>query len=224
MAIELITKDCAALEESELEELSELAENQGVSFGLDFLNQQKEQWVLSVLASEEGRILGGILFTLERIGGTPCVLVNLVITTPKDREREVAGAMLHEAYSRAVLAFPDEDVLVGAKLVAPTGYDLFGGLHDIVPRPGHKPTGEERAWSRRLAKRFGLDQGLDDRSSLAKGSDGKDYGFVAYRLMDASTTDFDAVFECCKPSEGEALIVYGWAMAEDLAEGALPVI
>ena len=35
-------------------------------------------------------------------------------------------------------------------------------LTDIVPRPDHKASGEERAWGRRLAKRFGIEDGSYD--------------------------------------------------------------
>ena len=45
----------------------------------------------------------------------------------------------------------------------------FSGLVDICPRPGYKVSGEERAWSRRLAKRFGADGRVDDRSFIVRG-------------------------------------------------------
>ena len=31
-------------------------------------------------------------------------------------------------------------------------------LDEITPRPGNRAVGEERAWGRRLAKRFGVEQ------------------------------------------------------------------
>jgi hypothetical protein len=40
-----------------------------------------------------------------------------------------------------------------------------------VPRPDHKASGEERAWGRRLAKRFGVDASSnDDRAFKATGN------------------------------------------------------
>ena len=75
-----------------------------------------------------------------------------------------------DQFRRAVLAFPDEDVLVGTRFVDAAGFEAFKNLDDIVPRPDHKATGEERAWGRRLAKRFGIDSGsYDDRTFLATG-------------------------------------------------------
>ena len=47
------------------------------------------------------------------------------------------------------------------------GYLAFRGLEDIVPRPDHKATGEERAWGRRLAKRFGVDAKYDATTFIA---------------------------------------------------------
>ena len=78
--------------------------------------------------------------------------------------------MMHDQFRRAVLAFPDEDVLVGTRFLDAGGFEAFKALDDIVPRPGHKATGEERAWGRRLAKRFGIENGgYDDRSFIANG-------------------------------------------------------
>jgi hypothetical protein len=39
-----------------------------------------------------------------------------------------------------------------------------------VPRLDHRPSGEERAWARRLAKRFGAENRLDDRTFVTKGT------------------------------------------------------
>ncbi len=221
MAIETITKDCTALTDEELRALAGLAEAHGVTFADGFLAAERDAWVLCALASEDERIVGGMLFTLERIGGTPSVLIDLVVTTPKELEELTLASLLHEAYERALLAFPDEDVLVAAKLGTSAGYDLFAGLNDVVPRPGHRPTGEERAWSRRLAKRFGLDGALDDRTSGAVAGS-RPIGFVVYRLADAAPSAYDEVFSCCKEGAADVLIVFGWAMAEGLADGSLP--
>jgi hypothetical protein len=221
MAIETITKDCTALTDAELQALGALAAAHGVTFDDAFLGHERESWVLAALAHEGEQLMGGMLFTLERIGGTPCVLVDLVVTTPKEQEELTAASLLHEAYERALLAFPDEDVLVATKLASPAGYDLLAGLDDVVPRPGHKPTGEERAWSRRLAKRFGLDASHNDRTSGATSGE-RTVGFAVYRLADASPSSFDEVFACCKEGEADVVIAFGWAMAEGLADGSLP--
>ena len=85
--------------------------------------------------------------------------------------------MMGDKYRRALLAFPDEDVLVGTRLLAAEGYRAFAGLTDVVPGPDHKATGEERAWGRRLAKRFGADGRIDDRTFIVAGDGGDAGGF-----------------------------------------------
>ena len=67
---------------------------------------------------------------------------------------------MHDQFRRAVLAFPDEDVLVGTRFARPSGFEAFKALEGHRPRPGHKANGEERAWGRRLAKRFGVERHL----------------------------------------------------------------
>ena len=86
------------------------------------------------------------------------------------RRDAVLRCLVGEQLRRAVLAFPDEDVLVGTRFLDPVGFAAFEGLEDIVPRPGHKASGEERAWGRRLAKRFGAEGRVDDRSFLITGT------------------------------------------------------
>ncbi len=126
-----------------------------------------------------------------------------------------------DQYRRALLAFPDEDVLLGTRLLSAEGFRAFSGLQDVVPFPDHKSSGEERAWARRLAKRFGCESRLDDRTFILKG-DGSVAGgldFVAPKVklpegVEVHFTKFDA-------AKGDRLVTFGWAMAEDLAGGKL---
>ena len=69
-----------------------------------------------------------------------------------------------ELYRRAAISFPDEDVLVAGRIAHPAAYALFSVLDDVCPRPKYSPNGEERAWGRRLARRFGCDARYDDRT------------------------------------------------------------
>jgi hypothetical protein len=118
---------------------------------------------------------------------------------------------------RAVLAFPDEDVLVGTRLVDPGAFAAFAGLEDIVPRPGHKASGEERAWARRLAKRFGAEGRVDDRTFVVKGT-GDPPLALDYEGANPEDTDPEvAAFFAPLDSQGDSLVAFGWAMAEHLA-------
>jgi hypothetical protein len=130
--------------------------------------------------------------------------------------------MLADQYRRALLAFPDEDVLVGSRLAAPQGYQAFGGLADVVPRPQHKPTGEERAWGRRLAKRFGAEGRIDDRTFVLAG-DGATTGALDFDgpKVKAPADGVVALFSTVAAEQGDRLVTFGWAMAEDLASGTL---
>src|SRR3546814_9840731 len=90
----------------------------------------------------------------------------------------VVRGIVQDQLRRAVLAFPDADVLYGTRFTTPAGFEAFRALNDVVPRPDHKASGEERAWGRRLAKRFGVDQSsYEDRSFLALGSGSLPEGF-----------------------------------------------
>jgi hypothetical protein len=128
--------------------------------------------------------------------------------------------MVTDQLRRAVLAFPDEDVLVGTRFVSPSGFETFRSLTDIVPRPDYVATGEERAWGRRLAKRFGIDPSdYDERSFLATG-DGSYPQACDHESLKPEKLDggLDGLFEKVDRDRGDALVAFGWALADDLVK------
>ncbi len=218
MAIEVETKDCTALSDAELGEMADICTEGPAGFDIGLLSKQRDEWVLITQARDNGRLLGYSFCTLERIGGTPCLLVGLASLKRHSKRESVLRAIMADQYRRAVLAFPDEDVLVGTRLIDPAGYLAFKGLQDIVPRPGHRATGEERAWGRRLAKRFGAEGRIDDRSFVVKG-DGSPAGCLDHEALKPETVDPEIAefFASLNRGRGDELIAFGWAMAEDLA-------
>ena len=74
--------------------------------------------------------------TLERIGGTPCVLIGMLSVRRHSKRDTVLRGLMHEAYHRALMAFPDEDVVVGSRFVLPDALDAFEKLDQVTPTPG----------------------------------------------------------------------------------------
>ena len=221
MPIEVDTKDCTALTDGELAGMGDICADGPARFDIGLLSKQREEWVLVTLARNGDDLVGFSFSTLERIGGTPCILLGLASLTRNGDQGEVLRAVMGEQFRRAVLAFPDEDVLIGARLAGPAGYEAFSThltVHDLVPRPDHKATGEERAWGRRLAKRFGVDASYDDRAFRVTG-EGSPGCVIDYEATDADShpAEIVALFDGLDPRRGDCLIVSGWAMAEDLA-------
>jgi hypothetical protein len=219
MALDVETKDCTALSDAELEEMADICAAESPGLGIGLISKQREEWVLITQVRQSSKLCAYSFSTLERIGGTPAVLIGLASVKRSSRRDSVLKAMMADQLRRAVLAFPDEDVLVGTRFADPSGFEAFRTLEDIVPRPGHKATGEERAWGRRLAKRFGIDADYDDRAFIAKG-DGNpacilDHGSLKPEGIDA---DVVALFEGVDAERGDSLVAFGWAMAEYLAK------
>ena len=221
MAIDVETKDTTALGDAELATLGDICADGPASFDIGLLSKQREEWVL-ITTAKSGNALQGFSFcTLERIGGTPCVLIGLASVKRTSKRTEVLKALMADQYRRAVLAFPDEDVLIGTRFVDASGFDAFGAflkLNEVCPRPGHKASGEERAWGRRLAKRFGVDADYDDRAFVAKG-DGAVPCVLDHECLKpgAVSAEVRALFDGLDTDRGDSLIAFGWAMAEDLA-------
>lgn len=223
MTFAVETKDCTALADAELSEMADIVTDGPAGFDIGLLSKQAEAWVLITQVRDVGKLVGFSFCTLERIGGTPCLLWGLASVKRNSKREQVLKAIIGAQFRRAVLAFPDEDVLVGTRFIDPGAFTAFKGLEDICPRPGHKPTGEERAWSRRLAKRFGAEGRIDDRTFIVTG-DGNSTGAFDYAVAKPETIDpqVAAFLDPLDPDRRDVLIAFGWAMAEDLASKFAP--
>ncbi len=223
MELEVETKDTTALADAEVAEMAELGADGSGGYDLGLISKQKGEWVLVTRAYSGSSLAGFALATLERIGGTPSILVGMAAFAPGEVGAEALDAVLRDLYHRALLAFPDEDVLLGTRILAPSGYEAFRGLKEVAPRPEHRASGEERAWGRRLAKRFGMEGKLNDRTFVLAGT-GEPPPALDYRgplTLDLGG-DAGALFEEVDAAKGDSLVVFGWAMAEDLVADALP--
>ena len=212
MALEVSTNDASALTDTDLDELASMEE----AFSAGALSKAKEDWVL-ITTARFGDALHGFTFsTLERIGGTPCVLIGLMSVKRTSKRDQVLRGLMSEAYHRALMAFPDEDVVVGCRFVNADSVIALKDLDDLTPRPGNDAVGEERAWGRRIAKRFGIDAKYDAKSFIAKS--GAQDGYLDYESAKPDKVDAAVVemFTDVPVDKGGAMVVYGWTMAEDL--------
>jgi hypothetical protein len=216
MAVE--SRDSVSLKPVELDEISQFVQAVGLRIADERLDQHVEQFPLVAVVSEDGELHGFLFGSLERIGGTPCILWGLGAVRKGRTCRNTLEGLVGELYRRAAISFPDEDVLVAGRIAQPAAYSLFGVLNDVCPRPSYTANGEERAWGRRLARRFGCDARYDERSfRVKKGGASEpvlDSRFV--KLGGKAAVDLVGRVD---PAKGEALIAYGWAMAEQLADG-----
>ena len=170
MALEVETKDCNALGDAEISEMADLCADGPLPYEAGELSKEAEEWVLCCQAMDDGRLKGFAYYTLERIGGTPAIIVGLGAIARSARRDTILRGMITDLMHRAVMAFPDEDVVVGLRMQTPDGFVVLRELHDIVPRPAHKASGEERSWGRRFAKRFGISPlRYEDRKFMSKG-------------------------------------------------------
>jgi hypothetical protein len=220
MALEVTTQDCTAVTDAELEEMADLCAEGPNPFTVGLLSKQTELWVLCTAARENGKLRGYVFSTLERIGGTPAVLIGLGSVVANTRRGTVLRALMSELYHRALMAFPDEDVLFGAQFNDPSGFDGYKELTALIPRPGYRPNGEERAWGRRLAKRFGIGASrYDDRSFKVRGNGSQatvlDYTTITPEKLKAEIV---ALFDGHDAANGDSLVVHGWVAPERLAK------
>ena len=208
------TRDASALTDADLDELAAM----GGAFDIGAVSKAKESWVLHTSAHDQSKLLGFSFSTLERIGGTPCVLLGMLSVKRTSKRDTVMRGLMSEAYHRALMAFPDEDVVIGSRFTTPESLEAFKALSDVIPRPGHRAVGEERAWGRRLARRFAVEMSYDETNFVVK-SNGQS-GFIDHEPAKAPkiAADVVALFKQVNVAKGGVLIVHGWTMAESLAK------
>jgi hypothetical protein len=216
MAVE--SRDSVSLKPAELDEIGLFVKTVGLPLADQQLDQHVEQFPLVAVWIENDELQGFLFGSLERIGGTPCILWGLGAIQKSRAARAILEGLVRELYRRAAISFPDEDVLVAGRVAHPAAYTLISGLDDVCPRPKYTPNGEERAWGRRLARRFGCDARYDDRTFRVKKTAASEPVLDTRHVKLGGKAAVDLVGRV-EPAKGEALIAYGWAMAEQLADG-----
>lgn len=214
--IEVYTKDCTALSDAELGDMADLTVG-GEGWEAGLLSKQAEKWVLVSQAFNSGRLEGFLMTTLERIGGTPSLLIGVGCVSRTRSRSSVLKSLMHEQLHKTLMAFPDEDVVIATRANHSGPFEAFTGLTDVRPWPEVRANGEERAWGRRLAKRFGAAT-FDDRSMIGVG-DGDNLVLDHESLK---SQDLDSVFEACRRDADEHVVAWGWAMAEHLEQFQMP--
>ena len=212
MAIDVRTTDCTALGDSDFAAMADLAAPTA-GWELGSISKQAEEWVLASQAFDADVLRGFMFTTLERIGGTPALVVGIASVDRTRGRTAVLRSLMTEAYHKALMAFPDEDVIVATRLTGPGPLEALCELTDVRPWPDTRANGEERAWGRRLSKRFGAVE-FNDRTMIAKG-DGDHFVFDHESLK---KVDGGAILEGCNVADGEYVIGWGWAMAEFLEQ------
>src|SRR5262245_11916690 len=217
------SRDSVSLKPAELDEFGQLLLAAGLPVSDAELDAQVEQFPLVVLAFRDDELHGVMLGWLERIGGTPSILWGPGVARKHKEAATTLRLMTSELSRRAAISFPDEDVVVAARVHRPSAYTLLQTYANVVPRPGYTPNGEDRAWGRRLAKRFGVEGHFDDRTFKVAVKGRKP---PCVPVLDASGikatggAKIVSLVGDLEAQRGQALTAFGWAVAEDLASGA----
>jgi hypothetical protein len=217
------SRDSVSLKPAELDEFGQLLAAAGLSLPDEELDRQIEAFPLVVVAALDGELQGAMFGSLERIGGTPAILWGLGAARKGKNAAAALKAMTGELTRRAAISFPDEDVLVGVRLAQPSCYVMLQSYANVVPRPGYTPNGEDRAWGRRLAKRYGVEPHFDDRAFKVAVKGRRP---ACQPVLDTSPikatggAKIASLVGALDATRGQAMIAFGWAVAEELAAGS----
>jgi hypothetical protein len=223
LAMNVESRDSVSLKPAELDEFGQLLGSNGLPISDEELDRQVESFPLIVVAALDGELQGFMLGSLERIGGTPAILWGLGAARKGKNAPAAYKAMTGELTRRAAISFPDEDVLVAVRLAQPSCYVLLQSYANLVPRPGYTPNGEDRAWGRRLAKRYSVEGHFDDRAFkvAVKGRKPPCLAVLDTSPIKASGgAKIASLVGQLDATRGQAMIAFGWAVAEELAAGS----
>jgi hypothetical protein len=217
------SRDSVSLKPAELDEFGQLLSSNGLPLADEELDRQVEAFPLAVVATLDGALQGAMLGSLERIGGTPSILWGLGVARKGKTAAAVLKALTGELTRRAAISFPDEDVLVATRLAHPSCYVLLQSYANVVPRPGYTPNGEDRAWGRRLAKRYSVEPHFDDRAFKIAVKGRKPPCLPVLDTSPVKATGgakIAGLVGQLDATRGQAMIAFGWAVAEELAAGS----
>jgi len=217
------SRDSVSLKPVELDEFGQLLLSNGLPLADEELDRQVEAFPLAVVATLDGALQGAMLGSLERIGGTPSILWGLGVARKGKNAAAVLKTMTGELTRRAAISFPDEDVLVATRLAHPSCYVLLQSYANVVPRPGYTPNGEDRAWGRRLAKRYSVEPHFDDRAFKIAVKGRKPPCLPVLDTSPVKATGgakIAGLVGQLDATRGQAMIAFGWAVAEELAAGS----
>lgn len=213
MAIDVETKDCTALSEDEINEMAELTAEGAAPHDAAWLAEDVAKWVLIAEARDGARLVGYVMFTLERVGGTPAILVGGMVTRNNSKRGTTMRALVNEQMRRAVLAFPDEDVLYGGCVAGPGGVEAFALFADLCPRPGYKPSGEDRAWGQRLHRRLSPGGDYLKREFRVAGA-GTPTGSIDHEPSKDVDPEIAEMFADIDAGNGDCRMMFAWVMSE----------
>jgi hypothetical protein len=223
LAMHVESRDSVSLKPAELDEFGQLLATNGLPVADEELDRQVEAFPLAVVATLDGAFQGAMLGSLERIGGTPSILWGLGVARKGKHASAVLKTMTGELTRRAAISFPDEDVLVATRLAHPSCYVLLQSYANVVPRPGYTPNGEDRAWGRRLAKRYAVEPHFDDRQFRVAVKGRKPPCLPVLDTSPVKATGgakIAGLVGQLDATRGQAMIAFGWAVAEELAAGS----
>ena len=214
------SRDSVSLKPAELDELGQLVSGVGLPLQDEQLDGHVEQFPLVAIAAIDGRAPG----VPVRVAGAH----RRHAVHPVGPRRACRGAatpgpaldgLVAELYRRAAISFPDEDVLVAGRIAHPAAYTLFARARRRLPRPevhaqrrgaGLGPTARPPLRLRRPLRR----PRVPARAPTARPS----WCSTPAAVKAGGKVAAELVGEV-DPANGEAMIAYGWAMAEALADG-----
>ena len=215
MAVQVQTNDSAALTDADLDELASM----GGAFGIGELSKAKEDWVLVTVARIDGKLHGFTFSTLERIGGTPCVLLGLMSVKRTSRRDQVLRGLMAEAYHRALMAFPDEDVVVGSRFVTARRPRRVQGARRRHAEPGRAGPSARSGRGVAGSPSASTSRGRTTRSRSSSAPAARRASSTSSRRSRRRSTRAQRELFAQLPAGGDgSLIVYGWTMAEDLVK------
>src|SRR5262249_27042504 len=211
------SRDSVSLKPAELDEFGQLLASVELPMKDDALDDHIERFPLVTSATTDDELYGFLFGSLERIGGTPCILWGMGAIRRGRQARPTLDALVGGPDRRAATSSPDGDARGAGRPARRRAYALLNQLPEVCPRRKSSPRGEERAWGRRLARRFGCDSRYDDRKFRLK-ANAASAAVLHAAAVKAGGKAAAEVVGAVRPHKGEAESAFGWATGESRHE------
>ena len=211
------SRDSVSLKPAELDELGQLLASVGLSGMDNELEGHVEHFPLVVVAVEDDDIHGFLFGSLERVGGTPCILWGLGAARRGRQAGAAVKGMVGELYRRAAISFPDEDVLVAGRIAHPAAYCLLAASPTSCRARTTRP--RVRSGPGVVASPVASAATPATTTGRSGSPTGQPRGGARREHGQGWRQGRDRGRRRRRPTRGEAVIAFGWATADALANG-----
>jgi hypothetical protein len=207
MAYSIQVLDSDSVKINQLNDCYKLTQEESIFFDFEIFTDAQEKFSHLCLTYDDKKLLSFLFCSFDRIGGTPSIILGFSATKTLPNSEEIIQAFLDTLTSKAKISFPDEDILITARVIDASAYSLLNNYREAFPQAKMKLSGEDKARGKRISKWYSMENTYTEEKSIVTASEPQPVTFGS--SFSAESSDAKKIIENIKTNK-DCLIVYSW--------------